>query len=144
MMFLTRLRKAFEVGDRLSDGTTVVVVDPRKNVSLRVPGGIFGGESDFHDQRDVAKQANEQSLHGHKDWRVLTGAEAESLADVWDKVAPPALQSRDAPWFWGGPGSLFFSRKGVCNYSVCKGFSSAFIVNDVRPVAVIRSGSARP
>lgn len=135
-------QKVLKVGDRLRDGTVVIAVNPDKNTSLRVPEGIFGGESDFDHQDGVVNNANAKSLHGHNDWRRVTNKEADTLAGAWGKVAPPALQGRAAPWFWGASNSLYILGR------VCRGgesdWDAIYVFRDYsRPVPVVRSGPAR-
>jgi hypothetical protein len=134
-------QKVLEVGDPLKDGTIVIAVDPDKNTSLRVPEGIFGGESDFDHQDDVVREANAQGLHGHKDWRRVTNKEAYTLAGAWNKVAPLALRHGPAaPWFWG-------ASYGHCsNGRVYRSGESDWYYDgrdSSRPVPVVRSGPAR-
>ena len=97
--------KAHEVGEHLKDGTVCVAVDLEKNEALFMPEGIFGGKSTFDDQDEVVQEANRNKLHGHGDWRRTTDGENEKLSEVWNKVAPPALQGSAAPWFWGASAS---------------------------------------
>ncbi len=133
-------QKVLAVGDRLKDGTVVIAVDPDKDTSLRAPEGIFGGESDFDHQDSVVNNANAQRLNGHNDWRRVTNEEANTLAGAWNKVAPPALQGRAAPWFWGA------SLNGYLDGRVYRGGESDWYGFDrysSRPVPVVRSGPAR-
>ena len=133
-------QKAHEVGERLKDGTVVIAVDPDTNTSLRVPGDIFGGKSDFYHQDGVVNTANAQSLHGHQDWRRVTDAEAGTLARAWNKVAPPTLQGSAAPWFWGASahysnGSIFRGGESGWGTATRDRYGSC-------PVPVVRSGPA--
>ena len=93
-------KEALKVGDRLKNGTVVLFVDLKKNEALFLPAAIFGGKASFADQDNVVKAANAKALHGHSDWRRITDTEGKTLSKVWDKVAPPELQGRAAPWFW--------------------------------------------
>jgi hypothetical protein len=134
------VQRALEVGERLRDGTVVLSVDLDKNVALFVPAKIFGGEAKFGHQDNVVKSANRDGLHGHKDWRLITDAEGETLSKAWDKVAPTELQGRAAPWLWlaspvykvdrlvrrGGEADWNYFYRGVST-----------------PVPVVRSGPAR-
>lgn len=141
MTAIAAAQKALEIGDRMKDGTVVIAVDLKKNTALFAPEGIFGGNSDFDHQDGVVKQANARSLHGNKDWRRGTDKEASALANAWDKVAPPALQGRDTPWFWGAASSK------NDNGRVYRGGKADGVSNDHRyyshPVPVVRSGPAR-
>ena len=91
---------AMLVGDRMKDGTICFDVDLEKNVALFAPKGIFGGEATFDRQGEIPVQMNKQKEHGHSDWRRITDSEGETLAKVWDRVAPRKLQGDNAPWFW--------------------------------------------
>lgn len=132
--------KVLEIGQKMTDGTVVIAVDVQKNLALFAPEGIFGGEAVFANQDAVVKKSNEQSLAGHKDWRRVTENEASALARDWKKVAPPALQGRDAPQFWGATAILSFYGPsylgGNPDWSSCHGTYS-------RAVPVVRSGPVR-
>ncbi len=134
------VQRALEVGERLRDGTVVLSVDLNKNEALFVPAKIFGGEATFGKQYNAVKAANNDALHGHKDWRRITDAEGETLSKAWDKVAPAALQGRAAPWFWLA--SPFFNNSG----RVRRGGEADWIISYrglSNPVPVVRSGPAR-
>lgn len=134
------VQRAYEVGQRLRDGTVVLSVDLDKNQALFVPAKIFGGEAKFDDQNNVVESVNRDALHGHKDWRRITDDEGKTLAYNWGKVAPAEWQGRSAPWFWlASPYSntLGRVRRGgeVGWYGGDRGGSG--------PVPVVRSGLAR-
>ncbi len=129
--------KTHEVGERLEDGTVCIDVDLKNNKALFAPEGIFGGAAKFDDQDDVVEKVNAgDGLHGHKDWCRITDAEGKKLSDVWNKVAPPALQGSAAPWFWlASPGTNGRMRRG--------GEADGTYGRDcLRPVPVVRSGPA--
>jgi len=139
---ITAAKQVLEIGDRIKDGTVVIAVDPKKNLALFAPEGIFGGEADFDHQDYVIYKANKQGLRGHKDWRRVTDNEARALAKVWDKVAPPPLQGSAAPWFWGKSINFidyYYARVYRGGEAECRPnhrFGS-------RPVPIVRSGPAR-
>lgn len=93
-------KRILAVGELLQDGTVVLSIDSEKNEALFAPAKIFGGNSEFDHKYDVVALANIEKLCGHKDWRKITDAEGETLSKVWDKVAPPDMRGRAAPWFW--------------------------------------------
>ncbi len=133
--------KVHEVGEHLKDGTVCVAVDLKNNNALFAPEGIFGGNAKFDDQDEVLEKVNAgNGTHGHKDWRRITDAEGKTLSEVWDKVAPPALQGRAAPWFWlASPNSNFYGR--VRRGGEADG-TNLYRHNSL-PVPVVRSGPAR-
>ena len=134
------LKRALDVGDRLRDGTVVLAVDPKKNKALFVPNAIFGGLSFFDWQDDIVKESNAKKLHGHNNWRRMTDAEAETLANVWVKVAPRGLRGRAAPWFWVA------SHDGDYHGRVRKGGEADWFAksrNYSFQVPLVRRGSAR-
>jgi hypothetical protein len=92
--------RVLEVGDHLKDGTVCIAVDLKKNEALFAPAEIIGGEAKFYNKIDIPRRLNEQNAHGHRDWRNITDKEGETLAKVWNKVAPPELLGSAAPWFW--------------------------------------------
>lgn len=99
-MMNEKARKVLEVGDHMKDGTVVIDVDLKNDIAFFAPENIFGGNSDFDHQNDVVDKVNAKNLHGHKDWRRITSAQAEKLSIIWSKVAPPGLRGRNAPRFW--------------------------------------------
>ena len=133
-------QRAYEVGQRLRDGTVVLSVDLDKNQALFVPAKIFGGEARFDHQNNVVQSVNRDALHGHNDWRRITDDEGETLSKNWGKVAPAELQGRAAPWFWlASPYNVFngrVRRGGEANW----GNGGR---NNYDPVPVVRSGPAR-
>lgn len=135
-------KKALEIGQRMKDGTVVIAVDLKENFALFAPKEIFGGGSNFNNQDDIVKKANEEGLHGHSDWRRVTDKEASALAHAWDKVAPPALQGSAAPWFWGASGTGRYDTAG----HIYRGGEADWGGDDrgwSHPVPVVRSGPAR-
>ena len=136
----TAALKAHEVGEHLEDGTVCIAVDLKNDKALFAPEGIFGGNAPFDDQDEVVVKVNARSgTHGHKDWRRITDEEGKTLADVWNKVAPPALQGRAAPWFWLASPDHYHGR-------VRRGGEADGNYNnrdDLLPVPVVRSGPAR-
>jgi hypothetical protein len=131
--------KALEIGD-CQNGMVVFDVDLEKNTALWAPKSLFVRNSDFDHQDDVVKQANDQSLHGQKDWRRSTDKEASALVKAWDKVAPPELQGDAAPLFWGK------TKKGYCGRVYRSGETrwQDDYREDSHPVLVVRSSPARP
>ena len=133
-------QRAYEVGQRLRDGTVVLSVDLDKNQALFVPAKIFGGEARFDHQNNVVQSVNRDALHGHNDWRRITDDEGATLSKNWGKVAPAELQGRAAPWFWlASPLSDIFGRVrrgGEADWGY-------FGRSNSDPVPVVRSGPAR-
>ncbi len=133
-------QRAYEVGQRLRDGTVVLSVDLDKNQALFVPAKIFGGEAKFDHQNNVVQSVNRDALHGHNDWRRITDDEGETLSKNWGKVVPAELQGRAAPWFWlASPyddkgGRVRRGGEAVWDYTYRHGSY---------PVPVVRSGPAR-
>ena len=133
-------QRAYEVGQRLRDGTVVLSVDLDKNQALFVPAKIFGGEAKFDHQNNVVQSVNRDALHGHNDWRRITDDEGATLSKNWGKVAPAELQGRAAPWFWLASlyvlniGRVRRGGEADCDHSG-RGYS--------HPVPVVRSGPAR-
>ncbi len=134
-------QRAYEVGQRLRDGTVVLSVDLEKNQALFVPANIFGGKAKFDNQNDVVKSANRDTLHGHNDWRRITDDEGETLSKNWVKVAPAELQGRAAPWFWLASPSFNLSIGRVRRGGEADWFINTRI--NSFPVPVVRSGLAR-
>ena len=93
-------QKAFQVGDRLRDGTVCIAVDLHKNKALFAPEEIFGGKAKFDNQGEIPAQLNKQNAYSHNDWRNITDDEGKTLSEVWDKVAPDELKGNAAPYFW--------------------------------------------
>jgi hypothetical protein len=135
-------RVAHEVGDHLKDGTVCIAVDLKNDNALFAPEGIFGGNARFDDQDKVVEKVNAgNGTHGHKDWRRISDAEGKKLSDAWNKVAPPALQGRAAPWFW-----LASPYGNDCDGRVRRGgetVSASHYRYDSLPVPVVRSGPVR-
>lgn len=138
-------QRVLEVGERLRDGTVVLSVDRDKNQALFVPAKIFGGYAKFDCQDNVVKSVNGDGLHGHKDWRRITDAEGEMLAQAWDKVAPAELQGRAAPLFWlASPGPSHANNDGRTRKRGEEPDSNTSSLRDCSiPVPVVRSGPAR-
>jgi len=133
-------QRAYEVDQRLRDGTVVLSVDLDKNQALFVPAKIFGGEAKFDHQNNVVQSVNRDALHGHNDWRRITDDEGATLSKNWGKVAPAELQGRAAPWFWlASPDGTNFGR-------VRRGGEADWLYyyrDYSYPVPVVRSGPAR-
>lgn len=137
---IANAKNSLEIGDRIKDGTVVIAVDLKKNIALFAPEELFGGRSDFDHQIQIAKQANLNTLHGHKGWRTITDLEAINLANAWEKVAPAELKGRASPWFWGA--SEVEQRYGVVFHGgISKPSSIGKRYN--LPVPVVRTGRAR-
>jgi hypothetical protein len=132
--------KAHQVGEHLKDGTVCIAVDLKNDNALFAPEGIFGSYECCDHQEEAVNRVNAgKGRHGHKDWRRITEAEGKTLSEVWDKVAPPALKGRAAPWFWL-PGQSFvddgMARKGgEADWDFLDKYFSL-------PVPVVRSGPA--
>jgi hypothetical protein len=134
--------KAHEVGEHLKDGTVCIAVDLKNDNALFAPEGIFGGNAKFDDQDEVVEKVNAgNGTHGHKDWRRITDAEGKTLSEVWNKVAPPALQGRAAPWFWLASPYDDFNGGRVRRGGEAGWYNS--YRNYSLPVPVVRSGPAR-
>lgn len=137
----TNVETIRNVGDRLQDGTVCVAVDLGKNTALFAPAGIFGGTASFDDQDDIISKANKNALHGHTDWRKITDDEGATLAQVWDKVAPPELQGSTSPWFWlASPDANNLGRVRRGGESAVWGDTNRL---NLIPVPCLRSGPAR-
>lgn len=139
--------KVLRVGDHLSDGTVVIYVDPEKDEALFVPERVFAGKARFNKQDDLVESINEAGLHGHKDWRRITDTAGDTLAEVWNKVAPKELQGPNAPLFWISS-SKNLGLCGSTNVGGGKGdIYSDSLYEMVKisslPVPVIRSGPAK-
>ncbi len=133
-------QRAYEVDQRLRDGTVVLSVDLDKNQALFVPAKIFGGEAKFDHQNNVVQSVNRDALHGHNDWRRITDDEGATLSKNWGKVAPAELQGRAAPWFWLA--SPIFNSVGCVRRGGEADWGGTDRVNSF-PVPVVRSGPAR-
>lgn len=132
-------QRVLKVGERLNDGTVILSVNQKMNISLRVPQEIFGGKAPYRQQQSVIREVNKKGLCGHKDWRGISIEEGEMLSRYWKTVAPAALQGRATPWFWAfmpQENMDALIRKG-CETTLYRG-------NEIfsKDVAVIRSGPA--
>lgn len=104
LFVIAAAQEAYKIGDRLREGnlTTVIFGFDEKNNPIRVLEDIFVGNAKFdHQDKAVTKRNEELGLKGQKALTRLNDLECAQLAEVWDKVAPPALQGSAAPWFWG-------------------------------------------